>query len=72
MPVCAVDQVVKMELTPNGCKRFICGMYSLLACSDFNNYIAVDVHYVNCFQNANLRMNVIQVYQTKMWNFYPV
>lgn len=24
MPVCAVDQVVKMELTPNGCKRFIC------------------------------------------------
>jgi len=27
MPVCAVDQVVKMELTPNGCKRFICGMY---------------------------------------------
>lgn len=29
MPVCATDQVVKMELTPNGCKRFICGMYSL-------------------------------------------
>lgn len=29
MPVCAVDQVVKMELTPNGCKRFICGTYSL-------------------------------------------
>jgi len=29
MPVCAIDQVVKMELTPNGCKRFICGMYCL-------------------------------------------
>lgn len=25
MPVCATDQVVKVELTPNGCKRFICG-----------------------------------------------
>ncbi|XP_050428341.1 hemocytin-like [Adelges cooleyi] len=24
MPVCAEDQIVKMELTPNGCKRFIC------------------------------------------------
>ncbi|VVC41699.1 Hypothetical protein CINCED_3A025143 [Cinara cedri] len=24
MPVCAEDQVVKIELTPNGCKRFIC------------------------------------------------
>lgn len=27
MPVCAVDQVVKMELTLNGCKRFICGKH---------------------------------------------
>lgn len=30
MPLCAVDQVVKMELTSDGCKRFICGEYNTL------------------------------------------
>jgi len=46
MPVCAVDQVVKMELTPNGCKRFICGMY-ILYCNNFIDFIAINVYYAN-------------------------
>jgi len=43
-----------------------------IACNNLNNFIAVNVHYVIFYQNANLRMNVIRVYQTRMWNFYPV
>lgn len=36
MPECAIDQVVKMELIPDGCKRFICGKYIQNLCNNNN------------------------------------
>jgi len=48
MPVCAKDQVVKIEVASNGCKRFICGKWILkLFIAYVENYNKIFVQTVN-------------------------